>query len=127
MEDAEGIARAHTQSDLLVLLTPVTFGGYSSELKKALDRMICALLPFFQTVDGETHHRPRYDRYPKLLAIGVDSRRDEESERIFARLVERNAINLWAPAWAAGILGNGKFDGTLRAIIQALLRQVEVA
>jgi multimeric flavodoxin WrbA len=28
------------RSDLIVLVTPVTFGGYSSELKKSLDRFI---------------------------------------------------------------------------------------
>ena len=32
--------RAWVRSDLLVYLTPVTFGGYSSELKKALDHVI---------------------------------------------------------------------------------------
>jgi multimeric flavodoxin WrbA len=35
---AREVSRKFVQSDLVVLLTPVTFGGYSSELKKALDR-----------------------------------------------------------------------------------------
>lgn len=37
------VARAVIQSDLAVFLIPVTFGGYSSELKKAVDRLICLL------------------------------------------------------------------------------------
>ena len=44
-DDAREIARAVSQSDLVVYLTPVTFGGYSSELKKTLDRnKVCRLL-----------------------------------------------------------------------------------
>src|SRR4030066_175947 len=34
------IAQAVAQSELLVFITPVTFGGYSSHLKKAVDHLI---------------------------------------------------------------------------------------
>ena len=37
---SQTLARLFVHCDLLALLTPVTFGGYSSELKKAMDRMI---------------------------------------------------------------------------------------
>ena len=43
--------------DLAVYLTPITFGGYSSALKKAVDRSICLISPFFTRIDGEVHHR----------------------------------------------------------------------
>ena len=45
-------------------------GGYSSELKNAVDHLIPNILPFFANVDGETHHKPRYKRYAKLLIPG---------------------------------------------------------
>jgi multimeric flavodoxin WrbA len=32
------VARDVSHSDLVILLTPMSFGGYSSELKKAVDR-----------------------------------------------------------------------------------------
>jgi multimeric flavodoxin WrbA len=41
-------------SDFLVYMTPVTFGVYSSELKKAVDRIIHLMLPFLQT-EGERY------------------------------------------------------------------------
>ena len=44
------IARAIATSDVLVLLTPVTFGGYASGLKKALDHLIQDISPFFEVV-----------------------------------------------------------------------------
>ena len=50
------VAQAFIGSDLVVYFTPVTFGGYSSELKKVLDRIICLVSPFFKRIDGEVHH-----------------------------------------------------------------------
>jgi len=91
------IAAAMIRSDLTVLLSRVTFGGYSSEIKKVLDRSICLVLPFFRRDGGEVHHRRRYRRYPALAAVGVLWEPDEEQERIFRALVERNARNMDSP------------------------------
>ena len=41
------LANKVVQSDLMIYLTPVTFGGYSSELKKAIDRFACSMLFLF--------------------------------------------------------------------------------
>lgn len=71
-DTSQEIARQLAESDLLVLLTSVTFGGYSSELKKALDRQICLISPFFSKIEGETHHRRRYPSSPRLIAIGPE-------------------------------------------------------
>jgi len=101
------IAAALIKSDLLVILTPVTFGGYSSEIKKAMDRIICLVLPFFRRVDGEVHHSRRYPRYPAVAAIGVLGAPDEEQARIFRSLVERNARNMDCPATAVSLLPAG--------------------
>ena len=102
-DPARDVARAFIASDLVAYLTPVTFGGYSSELKKALDRIICLLSPFFDRVDGEVHHRPRYRNYPRLLAVGIQTLPNRESEEIFTTLVCRNAINMLAPNHAAAV------------------------
>ena len=89
------VARMVVGSDLLIFLTPITFGGYSSELKKAVDRFACPmLLPFFTKREGEVHHKARYKSLPDLIVIGIMPRKDGESERIFTKLVERNALNL---------------------------------
>ena len=98
------VPRRIIQSDLLALITPVTFGGYSSILKKALDRMIPILSPFFVKIKGEVHHKPRYSRYPVYVGIGLLPREDEESERIFKTLIERNAINAHSPTHAAFVV-----------------------
>jgi multimeric flavodoxin WrbA len=90
----EPILRAWAEADLIAMLTPVTFGGYAPELKKALDRIIPVLSPFFMQLRGETHHPQRYPRSRRLLAIGTLKQEDADSESIFRRLVGRNALNM---------------------------------
>jgi multimeric flavodoxin WrbA len=93
-DDEEQILAATAASERVIWLTPVTFGGYAPELKKALDRIIPILLPFFTQVRGETHHPLRYPRQRRLLAIGTLRQDDAESEGVFRRLVGRNALNM---------------------------------
>jgi hypothetical protein len=94
------LANAH----LKVFLTPIVFGGYSSELKKMIDRQIGAVLPFCDKIQGEVHFLKRYERNGNLVGIGVLPTPDAESEAIFEALVTRNAITLHAPAYSTGII-----------------------
>jgi hypothetical protein len=104
-DDGREAARLAVQNDLLIFLTPVTFGGYSSTLKQAVDRLIQIVLPFVMKVNGEYHQKPRYGRYPRLIGIGVLPCFDKESENIFRTLVARNAINLCCSSNSACVLG----------------------
>jgi multimeric flavodoxin WrbA len=102
------IARSVIQSETAIYLTPVTFGGYSSELKKAVDRIICLISPFFRRIDGEVHHHARYDRYPALAGIGVLPAPHSAQEQIFHTLIGRNAINLHAPRHSSAVVYRGQ-------------------
>lgn len=93
-DDAREIARAVIGAPLLAILTPVTFGGYSSTAKRAIERLMPLLSPLFETIGGEVHHRRRYPRFPDLLAVGVQARPDPEAADLFQTLVARNAINV---------------------------------
>jgi multimeric flavodoxin WrbA len=92
------------QSDVVVLVTPVTFGGYCAALKKAVDRVLPILSPFFMKIRGEVHHKPRYKKYPALIGVGILPRRDEESEALFSRIIERHATNAHSPWHHAFVL-----------------------
>jgi multimeric flavodoxin WrbA len=126
LSDTNDIAASVVQSDLVIYLTPVTFGGYSSELKKAVDHLIPNILPFFASVAGETHHKPRYKRYAKLLIVGVAPERDATSEAIFKKLAERNAINMWAPAWQVDVLTHAQIANGLETTITTWFDALEV-
>ncbi|TXT59633.1 MAG: Iron-sulfur flavoprotein [Promethearchaeota archaeon] len=88
------ITNLMVNNDLIILITPITFGGYSFELKKAVDRFIPNLLPFFKEVNGEIHHKQRYDNISSKIFIGFMKNSDEEKEDIFKELTQRNALNM---------------------------------
>ena len=103
-DDNRDIAAKIVGSELLVYLTPVTFGGYSSALKRMVDHQIQNILPFFANVNGEIHHQKRYKKYPKLLVIGWMDTPDAQAEAVFRHLVRRNAINMHAHTSACGVV-----------------------
>jgi len=125
-DDGRDVAKMAVKSDLMVFLSAVTFGGYSSDLKKAVDRLIPIVLPFFVKIGGEIHHKPRYARYPHLIGVGILSNSDEESERIFKTLVARNAINLHSPLSAAGVVLRDDIPEKIKAEIKTLFTKVGV-
>ena len=124
-DDGRETTRKAIQSDLMVWLTPVTFGGYSSELKKALDRIIPILLPYFQSYQGQIHHRMRYKKYPKLLVIGVQES-GIDHEETFMALAERNMLNFRPPASAASVFQRDNDPKTIFAFVEEQLKKVEV-
>jgi len=119
---ARDVARAAIHSDLLVYVTPVTFGGYSSTLKKAVDRMIPLILPYFTFVGSEVHHIRRYPTAPNLLGVGLMPERDERQERAFRALIRRNSINFHAADAEVCLLHEGSLDP--RSSIVAALEEV---
>ena len=126
-DDGREVAKKAVQSDLMVFVSPVTFGGYSSDLKKAVDRLFLQILyPFFMKINGEFHHKPRYARYPCLIGLGVLSKSDEEGERIFKTLVARNAINLHSSLNAAGVVIKNYPPEKIRGEVKNLFARIGV-
>ena len=124
VDPGRDVVRAVLRADLAIVVTPITFGGYSSELKKAMDRMVGLVSPFFRRVDGEVHHRRRYRRYPAWLDIGLLPERADDEERIFDRLATRNAINFHAPRHASGIVHAHQKMADIRSRVDEWLDQV---
>ena len=124
-DDNRAIAEGIVASDLLVYLTPVTFGGYSATLKRMVDHQIQNIAPFFTTIEGETHHKKRYRRNPDLLAVGWMAEPDERVEAIFRHLVQRNALNLYARTSIAAVVTANPTGEELRDAAQGWLRDVE--
>ncbi len=125
-DEGRDIAKAVIQSNLLIFLTPVIFGGYSSELKKALDRLIPIISPFFEKIEGEIHHQRRYDQYPRLIGVGVLPNKDEKSEQIFNTLIYRNTINMHSPSYASGVVYSNQEADEIRKNFQRFLAKVGV-
>ena len=94
-DDADGVVASLIQSDIVIQLSPLRFGSYGAGLKRALDRSIGLIEPFFEKREGEVHHAKRYPHYPRTLSIAVSAPGAPEAwTQTFTALVERNAINL---------------------------------
>jgi multimeric flavodoxin WrbA len=123
-DDNRIIAAKIVQSDLVIYLTPVTFGGYSSELKRMVDHQIQNILPFFAKVNGEVHHQKRYEQYPNVLTIGWMDEPDERIESIFRHLVYRNALNMHAKISVCGLAIGHQPKAELDSQIKLWLRAI---
>jgi multimeric flavodoxin WrbA len=96
-DDAEEITEKVIKCELVVFLTPLTFGGYSSELKKMIERFLGLLQPGTTMISGETHHLKRYENYPSILAIAITELVDDEEVQLFNALGHRFSLNFYPP------------------------------
>ncbi len=105
-DEGQEIERAVHDADLLVLLTPVSFGGHGAQLKKAMDRLIPLISPFFEKRADLTHHQHRYQRLPRMAGIGWDANPSATRAVLFGAFIESNALNLGCPGWGAAVVGD---------------------
>ena len=115
------IAAEIATSDLLVYLTPVTFGGYAYQLKKMVDHQIQNVEPFFAQRAGETHHRKRYSHYPDILTVGWMEKDDPQEAATFRYLTYRNAINFYARNAVSDILMTDQPEAAIRSAVKGWL------
>lgn len=92
-DDIHGIMRAVAVSTTLVYLTPVRFGGYTSQLKKIADRMMPIGMPYYIVRDGHMLHPMRYS-VNTLIGIGLIEADISGQTESFKLHIERNAMNM---------------------------------
>jgi len=93
---ANDVAREEIQSDAVVFVSRITYGGYSYDTKSFLDRSIQNISPYFTTINGMMRHRRRYARYPAMITLGYGDPTDRELET-FTDLAHHNALNMRPP------------------------------
>ena len=54
--------RKLAHADKFTIVSRSYYGGFSPDVKAVMDRFIGYALPWFQMIDGEMHHLPRYER-----------------------------------------------------------------
>lgn len=125
-DDSQQIVEKMINSDIVIYLTPIVFGGYSSELKKILDRSICLVSPFFMKIKGEMHHRKRYDKYPNIIGIGYIDTYESDQVKNFKNLIYRNSINLHSPFQCADVILKDDNSDIIKNKVSALINGLEV-
>ncbi len=93
-DDTRVVRREYMNSDLVIFASPVIMGFTSALLKRAHDRLLPLLLPYIRLYEGESHHVPRYDKYPLIsLLIQPDGNTGAEDIDIISEIYRRDAIN----------------------------------
>lgn len=102
-DDLHEIMRAAARSNVLVFLTPIRFGGYTSQLKKALEKFMNLGYPYYTFTNGKLLHPMRYGD-KSILSIGVVEADVPGQEETFRLHLRRNAQNLLSPHQQAVIV-----------------------
>jgi multimeric flavodoxin WrbA len=124
-DDNRIIAEALVNSDLMIYLSPVTFGGFSLTLKRMVDHQIQNISPFFAWVAGETHHARRYKINPNLLVVGWMEATDAHSEAVFRNLVQRIALNWHSKTWVGDVVLTNQSDDELQASARQWVNDIQ--
>jgi multimeric flavodoxin WrbA len=93
-DDAEKIYTSFINSDFVIFASPLMAGFTSSSLKKITDRFVLMVHPYVLLIDGECHHRKRYDKYPDFgLILEREADTDDEDVEIINDIYERFSKN----------------------------------
>lgn len=94
-DDGRMIPPAIIESDFLLWASPLKLGYPSAVLKRAMDRSIPILLPYFDIVNDEAHHAARYPHYPLAgLLIAPEADTDAEDRQLVENMFARTALNM---------------------------------
>lgn len=86
-----------SQSDYLIIVSPIYYGSYSATMKRVLDRAIPNILPFFRKYKGEIHHEMRYKKLASQIIIAYGEDLTAHEKETFIKLTKANATNLSIP------------------------------
>lgn len=93
-DDMAGLYPKMVEADLVVWASPLILGTVSALLKKAQDRFIPLAHPYIKVVEGECHHRHRYQKNADIgLIVGPTADDDEEDLRIAREFFRRFSLN----------------------------------
>lgn len=125
-DDMQDLLPIYIQSDIAVLVTPLFCGGYSSELKKFIDRLCPVLAACFEKRYGETWHVPRYPKRPVMIGIGLsDSPRT--SETLYHQLFSRNMRQFNISEYCSQVIVKGMNQGELQKIFNHCFNMAGIA
>lgn len=89
------VCRAVINSDFTLWAAPLRMGFPTALLKKAMDKSIPLIHPYFEVDENEAHHRKRYDRYPRLgLLLEKEVGTSDTDLAIIGDIFSRTALNM---------------------------------
>lgn len=81
------IYRNYLSSDKIIIISPVKFGCFNSQIKNLIDRAQPLSLPLQAYKNKRTIMKPRYDKYPDLICVGVTDNTDKKEIDTFKSFI----------------------------------------
>ena len=107
-DDMPELYREIMAADLFLFLSPLSMGFVNSLTKKTCDRLIPLVHPYFELVDGEMHHKKRYEKSPEMGFMLVESENSDEDYENIHEIFRRLSINLRTTLKIAGRTGTSR-------------------
>lgn len=107
-DDMPEVYREIMAADLFLLLSPLSMGFVNSLTKKTCDRLIPLIHPYFELVDGETHHMKRYEICPEMGFILIEPEKSDTDYANVHEILRRLSINLRTTLTVAGRTGTSR-------------------
>lgn len=98
-DDLQFAAPILGKAECFVIISKITYGGYSCDVKRFMDRSLGYIQPYFTRRGNEMHHVSRYTSRLDLIVIGYGAKNELE-KTIFGQLVAANALNMNADGMA---------------------------
>ncbi len=92
------VVNSYKDSEVIIFLTPIKYGAYSKNLKKAVDRLLPIGSAFLQIKEGYMIHKMPYNN-KIFLVIGIGDKHSQMEEEAFKALVKANYINFDAKSY----------------------------
>ena len=88
----ENIGELFSKADKIIVISKCTYGCYSPFVKNVLDRSISYLLPSFEIIHNQTHHKQRYSKSFNLFVYFYGNDVTCEEKETAKQLVAANAV-----------------------------------
>jgi multimeric flavodoxin WrbA len=79
----------------MTIVSRCFYGSYSPFVHNVLDRSISYMLPYFQTKNGETHHKNRYDN-AIIFTVHFYGKISDQEKETARKLTAANGVNFSA-------------------------------
>lgn len=83
-------------ADEVKVISRYTYGGFSSFVKNVFDRCLGYVLPHFEIVKGQSHHKKRYDEVKPITFIFYGQDLNEEDKKQATQYVNAVCTNMRA-------------------------------
>jgi len=79
-------------SDAVVVVTPVRFGCCNALTKNFMDRTQPLFLPFQAAKHGRSIMKPRYEKFPDQIWLGIMENDNDEDEAVFETFIQNSNL-----------------------------------